>query len=136
MTIAGLFTTLFILLFMRKKATFHKNGYSFIIEIGGNWGGVNLGAISLCGSYSKTNPYWYEHTRKHEFGHSIQNIIFGPFQLFLVAIPSVIRYWYKIIMQKKGKIFDNNWYDSCWIEGTATRWGTKAIEKIESKKAN
>lgn len=36
MTIAGLFTTLFILLFMRKKATFHKNGYSFIIEIGGN----------------------------------------------------------------------------------------------------
>lgn len=28
----------------------------------------------------------------HEAGHGIQNIIFGPFQLVLVQIPSMIRY--------------------------------------------
>lgn len=131
MTISGLLTALFILIFMRKKAFFHRNGYSFIIEIGGNWGGLELGAVALCGNYSITNTYWFNHTRKHEFGHSLQNLIFGPFQLFVVGIPSAIRYWYQRIMQKKGKYFPSTWYDSVWFEGTATRWGTKAIDKIE-----
>lgn len=131
MTFPGLLTALFILIFRRKRATFYRNGYSFIIEIGGNWGGLELGAISLCGNYSKTNPYWFDHTRKHEFGHSLQNLIFGPFQLFVIGIPSAIRYWYQRIMQKKGKYFAPTWYDSWWGEGTATRWGTKAVDKIE-----
>ena len=131
MTLPGLLTALFILIFKRKRATFYRNGYSFIIEIGGNWGGLELGAIALCGNYSKTNPYWFDHTRKHEFGHSLQNLIFGPFQVFVVGIPSAIRYWYQRIMQKKGKYFAPTWYDSWWGEGTATKWGTKVVDKIE-----
>jgi len=58
MNIAGLFTYLFLITFMKNKIKIHKNGYSVIIEVGGNWGGVNLGALSLCGDYSKTNGYW------------------------------------------------------------------------------
>jgi len=133
MNIAGLFTYLFLITFMKNKIKIHKNGYSVIIEVGGNWGGVNLGALSLCGDYSKTNGYWFEHTRRHEFGHSIQNIIFGPLHLFIVAIPSFIRYWYQRIEIKKGKYFDGDWYESIWFESQATEWGTKAIEKIEAK---
>lgn len=130
-TFIGFLVTLFIILFMKKKATFHKNGYSWIIEIGGNWGGLELGACALCGGYSKSNPYWFDHTRKHEFGHSLQNIIFGPFYIFIVGIPSVIRYWYQVISKKKGKTFSSDWYDSAWFEGGATRWGTKVINMIE-----
>lgn len=135
-TVAGLLVTLFILIFLRKKATFHKNGYSYIIEIGEHWGGLDLGAVNLCSNYSKSNPEGYQHTRRHEFGHSIQNIIFGPIKIFIVDIPSFIRYWYHRISQKKGKTFPSDWYDKAWFEGTATNWGTWAIEKIENKKTS
>jgi len=139
MTFVGLLTTLFILIFMKDKAHFHKNGFSWIIEIGGNWGGVNLGAVSLCGSYSQKDakcydPKWFEHTRRHEFGHSIQNIIFGPLYIFVVALPSVCRYWYNVYCDKKGINLTSSWYDcKAWFEYTASLWGTKIINKLENK---
>ena len=34
------------------KIKTHRNGCSFITEIGGNWGGLELGAFALCGNYS------------------------------------------------------------------------------------
>ena len=46
----------------------------------------------------------------HEFGHSFQNAILGPFMIFLVSIPSAIRYWYQTIRESKGKT--NKPYDS------------------------
>lgn len=109
----------------------HKNGCSLITEVGGNWGGVELGAVALCGNYAKKSPTWFEHTRKHEFGHAIQHLIFGPLFIFIVAIPSASRYWYQRIMQKKGKSFPANWYDSIWFEGGATAWGTKYVDWLE-----
>lgn len=108
-----------------------RNGFGIIVEIGGNRGGVSLGPIALCGNYSSTSESWFEHTRKHEFGHSLQNCVFGPFFIFLVAIPSACRYWYQNIQLKRGKKFDSTWYDSIWFEGTATSFGTKFIDKIE-----
>lgn len=126
MTLIGLVAAAFTICFLHGKA--HKNGYSFIVEIGGNWGGVNLGAISLCGSYSQEDgpcydPHWFEHTRRHEFGHSIQNMIMGPLFPFIVAIPSACRYHYQNYRTSKG--LPNADYDSIWFEGTATKWGTK-----------
>ena len=109
----------------------HLNGCAFITEVGGNWGGVELGAFALCGNYSKTNKYWFEHTRKHEFGHAIQHCLLGPLFIFIVAIPSACRYWYNRIAESKGKKFPADWYDSIWFEGGATRWGTKIIEWLE-----
>ena len=78
------------------------------------------------------NPKWFEHTRRHEFGHSLQNLIFGPFTLFVVGIPSACRYWYQRIMQNKGKKFPADWYDSIWFEGGATKTGTKFIDWLEN----
>lgn len=115
------------------KIKTHINGCSLITEVGGNWGGVELGAVALCGNYSESNKYWFEHTRRHEFGHAVQHLIFGPFFIFVVAIPSACRYWYQRIMQGKGKHFASDWYDSIWFEGGATRWGTKVIDWLESK---
>lgn len=115
------------------KIKTHINGCSLITEVGGNWGGLELGAVALCGNYSESNNYWFEHTRRHEFGHAIQHLIFGPLFIFIVAIPSACRYWYQRIMQVKGKHFASDWYDSIWFEGGATRWGTKVVDWLESK---
>ena len=131
MSLIGLITALICILFLKGKA--HKNGYTIIIEVGGNWGGINLGCISLCGGYTTvcSDENWFQHTRRHEFGHSLQNLIFGPLFPFIVAIPSAIRYHYQNYRSKKG--LPNKEYDAIWFEGQATRWGTKAINKIEGK---
>ena len=114
------------------KIKTHKNGCSFITEVGGNWGGVELGAFALCGNYSTTSPQWFDHTRKHEFGHAIQHLYLGPLFIFVVAIPSASRYWYQRIMRKKGKQFPENWYDSIWFESGATKTGEKFVDWLEN----
>lgn len=134
MTYPGLLVTAFCILFLKGKP--HRNGYSYIVEVGGNWGGLELGAVALCGSYAqKDGPCydmnWYEHTRRHEFGHTLQQLVFGPLQLFVVGIPSTIRYWIIHFKQKAGKSVPE--YDSVWFEGTATKFGTKAIDYIEGQ---
>lgn len=126
-TIPGLIITGFCILFLKGKP--HKNGFSYIVEIGGNWGGLELGAVSLCGNYYGIS--YFEEVRRHEFGHAMQQLIFGPLQLFVVGIPSACRYWYQRIGMSKGKKFEDTWYDSVWFEGSATSWGTKTINKIE-----
>lgn len=114
------------------KIKTHLNGCSFITEVGGNWGGLELGAFALCGNYSEDNKDWFAHTRKHEFGHAIQHLYMGPLFIFIVAIPSAARYWYKRIMQKMGKKFPNYWYDSIWFEGGATKTGEKFVDWLEN----
>ena len=131
LSIPGLLVSLFLIIFMHKKIRVHKNGYSFIIEVGNNWGGFNLGVVSLCGGYTTTcrDDYWFELTRRHEFGHSLQNLIFGPFMLFVVTLPSAIRYHYQNYRYKKG--LPNKEYEAIWFERTATEWGTKVVNKID-----
>lgn len=130
MSLIGLIAAFISIVFLNGKI--HKNGFTIIIEVGGNWGGINLGCVSLCGGYTTKciDLDWFEHTRRHEFGHSLQNIIFGPLFPFLVAIPSVIRYWYFTLKNPEKD------YDSIWFEKTATNWGTKAINSLESKNNN
>ena len=130
LTIPGLLVAL-VLSLCRCKV--HKNGFGIIVEVGGNWGGFDMGPVSLCGRYSQIDGPcydmdWYEHTRRHEFGHSLQNIIFGPFQLFIVVIPSVIRYHYQNWRDNKG--LENKPYNSIWFEGTASAWGSNFIDKL------
>lgn len=129
MTSIGLIVTGFCILFLRGKV--HRNGYSYIVEIGGDWGGLEFGAFSLCGGYTTSCPdeEWFYHTRCHEFGHSLQNIIWGPLYPFVIGIPSIIRYHYRNYRRNKG--LENPDYDSIWFEGQATNWGTKAVIKIE-----
>lgn len=107
----------------------HRNGCTIIIEIGESWGGINLGAISLCAKYKDKKPTKYRHTRCHEFGHAIQGLIFGPFQIFIVALPSATRYWYHEFRYRKG--LPNKDYDDIWFEYTASKWGTKFINWLE-----
>ena len=130
LTIPGLLITGFAILFL--GGTPHHNGFSYIVEVGGNWGGIDIGCVSMCGRYNTQeascyNPNYYEHVRRHEFGHSIQQLILGPFQLFVVGIPSVVRYWYFTLSDKVHKP-----YDYIWFEYTASKWGTAWINKLEN----
>lgn len=130
MTYIGLIVTAFCIIFLKGKP--HKNGFSYIVEIGENWGGVELGAVALCGRYATQGSpaydmQWYEHTRRHEFGHTVQNLIFGPLQLFIVGIPSAARYWYQRLTPERV----HKPYDYVWFEYTASKWGYHWINKIE-----
>lgn len=100
------------------------NGVSIIVRIGKDWGGVSLGAFALCSEES------FEHVRKHEFGHSIQNCAFGPLWPLIVGLPSAVRYWVFEWRRHRGK--QNPEYDSVWFEGTATKWGTRFVDWWET----
>ena len=102
-----------------KYHTFHGRWYK---TVGKDWGGLDLGCFFLCGENCQ-----YEQLLGHEAGHGLQNIIWGPLFPFVIAIPSAIRYWYYEYQWRKGNQLPEDWYDSAWFEGQATRWGRKYI---------
>lgn len=104
-----------------------QNMYGWYFEIGEDLGGVNFGFISIVAQ----NPSSY--ILQHEFGHSIQNCIFGIYFLPLVAIPSMLRYWYRryLVTVKKVSYLDLPPYDSIWFEGQATLLGEKYSENLQ-----
>lgn len=59
---------------------------------------------------------------QHEFGHSCQNAVLGPIQIFAVLIPSAIRYWCRLGQMRNGKLLTTA-YDDIWFEGSATAIG-------------
>lgn len=123
LTLIGFFFAIFVMLFCHGHI--HKVGCSIYIEcFSFTWGGLNLGAFSFTEYFPRSS------TPIHEFGHSIQNMIFGPLMLFVVTIPSAIRYWYDIYQYKHGNELSEEWYYSVWFERTASEWGNSIMEVI------
>ena len=112
MTIVGLFPALYFMIFKKTKPYYYKGALCF--KVGGKyWGGISLGPFFfVCTSASLD-------TIKHEWGHSIQNIIFGPLFPICIGIPSLIRC--NLGLYKE--------YDAIWFEGGATRIGNKYYKK-------
>lgn len=151
-TLLGFFVFIFVLIFKRPR-WFHRNGYSFIVEFGDDWGGLSLGPFAFCGSYvagfdltqfdydkNVFNKYYklfdeefFEHVRRHEYGHSIQNLMWGPLWLFVVGIPSVIRYNDRLNKQIRNIPIKTE-YDDIWFEGQATKLGKRYVDKHEDDK--
>lgn len=101
-----------------------RNIYGWVFTVGRDWGGVNLGIVSIVCVHCGT------HTMKHEFGHSIQACIFGPFVLVFVALPSFIRYWYRWYLKEVKGINDLPDYDYAWFEAQATMFGQRYLEAV------
>ena len=68
-----------------------------------------------------------EITIKHETGHSVQSIIFGPLFHIVVSIPSIILFWIRRITHKDAK-----WYYSHWPEGNC-RLGAEELGHTNRK---
>lgn len=72
----------------------------------------------------------------HEFGHSLQNCVYGPLWVFLVGLPSCIRFQIWGWQISHGKRPMSDWgrkYESgAWFERQATDWGTKATQWLDS----
>ncbi len=92
-------------------------------EIGGSWGGFS------CGPFIVVNKGADLCLKRHEFGHSLQNIILGVFMPFIISIPSMVRYWYRKYLIRSGKkrIEDLTMYESIWFESWATRLGNRYL---------
>ena len=117
-TLVGAIIALALLITGHKPHVFHCLVY---FNVGKNWGGFNCG----CFFFVDDNPSL--HTKQHESGHGIQNLILGVFMPFLVSLPSAIRYWYREYLYRNNKPKYNALppYDSAWFEGTATKLGEK-----------
>ena len=105
------------------KIVFKKYNWIYSISIGpAYWGGFEMGLMFVRDQDSWEALDW------HEFGHTFQNCLFGPFMLLLVSIPSAIRWWYQWFREKAGK--QNTEYDAMWFEDSATNCGKYARDYI------
>lgn len=120
MTLAGMVGAFGLVITKHKP---QRWGYCWCFEVGRNWGGLSLGPVII------TSRTVTDHARIHEHGHSIQNCLFGPLMLLIVAIPSVIRYWCRkwVVNNGLADLNDLPDYDSVWYEGQATKFGTEFI---------
>ena len=114
MNIIGLLVFAVLIIFKKKKPKkFHNHYY---IPMDGNWG-LEMGLFFLCDKDEST------YILRHEAGHGLQNIIFGPFTIF-IWLASIIRFNYRELRVKLG-LKNNTDYDSIWFEGQATELGYK-----------
>ena len=97
------------------------HGGCLYFNIGHSWGGINLGLFFI------TDKNDYLPTKNHEYGHSLQNAAFGPLMIFLIAIPSAIRYW--VFEWRKKHNRPSVPYDAIWFEGQATYLGNLTIDQ-------
>ena len=119
MTIIGLITYVILSSLGYKSKSW---GPCIWFTVGKSWGGISLGLVII------TDDTPTEHTLDHEFGHGIQNAIFGILFPFIVAIPSAVRYWKREFDALKGKELPP--YDSVWFECQATDLGKKYRPKF------
>lgn len=110
-----------ILICAARKPIQTPIGWKF--EIGKNWGGCNLGIMFI---RDTTSGNYIDY---HEMGHSFQLCLFGIFYLFVVCMPSAIRYWYfNSKISRKGISGKTN-YNDIWFEKSATEIGNKLLVK-------
>ena len=110
---------LIILLFIRKKVI-KKTHYKTRIFYQVNKFGISLGSFIFYFDYFEKYNSFKATNQEHEFGHSIQSLIFGPLYLIVIGIPSISRGIYSQLYFKiKNRIwphyfrgYPENWADS------------------------
>ena len=121
MNLIGLIAFLVLIILGHKPRRFHQTIYFLV---GSNWGGVNLGFVTIISRSSG------ETTLRHEHGHFIQNALYGVLFPFVVAIPSAFRYHYRnwlVRAKRKARSELPNYY-SIWFEKQASELGDKYLK--------
>ena len=117
LTLAGALVAFFLILTGRCPK---RHGGCFYFNVGNDWGGMNLGLFFFTDNWDSPS------IKNHEYGHSLQNAIWGPLMIFVIAIPSAIRY--QVFMYRIKHHKENPPYDAIWFEGQATKWGTNTVQ--------
>lgn len=125
LTLCGFFVALFLIVAGRRPKRF---GWVWCFEIGKGWGGLNLGVVFLCQEGAPDN------LKCHEFGHALQNCMWGALMPFVVHLPSIVRYWSREWKAAHGANLPP--YDAIWFEGQATRWGIKYYNRTKEEDAS
>lgn len=99
------------------KFKYVQNRLVVVVKGDDYFGGLELGYAVLISEN--------ERSLNHELGHTLQGAIWGIFFLFVIAIPSAIRYNYRNYLRKNNanKYIRLKSYDSIWFEKQATKWG-------------
>ena len=93
-TLIGAIITLALMITGHKVQKF---GWGVYTVIGKNWGGLEIGPFFFAGEGSSY------YIKCHEYGHSLQHLIFGPFMIFVVGAPSATRYWVRKMKTQKAR---------------------------------
>lgn len=101
-----------------------RYGLCWHFKVGEAWGGISLGLVIITDNSPSIS------TCNHEHGHALQNCLWGPLFLFVIALPSVVRYWVREFQLSRGKALKP--YDSIWFEGQASRWGSMFIYSLQN----
>ena len=109
-----------------------RYGWSRCFRVGNDhWGGFEAGFFFV------RDTSHDEYITTHEFGHAIQNCIFGPLMPFIISIPSTARYWHRVRQEKRGVCPGRGYYE-IWFEAQASKLGRRYADAIRddgSKKA-
>lgn len=98
MTLIGLITAVFIIPIMLISGNKpSKYGYCIHLKLSCMCGGMNLGIVIL------TSLKTSDSLNSHEHGHALQNCYWGFLFPFVIALPSLIRCWYRGVKTIKGK---------------------------------
>jgi len=124
-TVIGVVIAVSLLITGHKPRMF---GPTICFKVNQQWSGVfSMSFITVisgdCESY---------HMLAHSYGHSLQGLIFGPLMLFIITIPSTIRYFYRSwYYDEYGQdaYFKLTRYDSIWFEKTAVKYGKKYSDR-------
>lgn len=109
-----------VLSFMGHQAKYFYDICPYF-EIGENWGGLSLGWFFICAKGSA------ESLKCHEVGHTLQNANIGGWDMLILSLGSMARYWYREIFGETTP------YDAWWFEGQATEIGTKYVKMRKNK---
>lgn len=119
-SLIGLFMIAILAMFGRVKV-FKKRLYGIFPKIFGKDWGFAMGCFFFTADNSSNDKLMF----LHECGHGLQNCLWGPLMIFIVSIPSVIRFWYRRITKSKTP------YDAIWFEDQATTWGYNYISRVD-----
>lgn len=104
-----------------KVRVFYRRLYGIFPKCFGSGWGFSMG----CFFFTAYDCGHDNELMAHECGHGLQNILWGPLMMFVIYIPSFIRFWIYTIRMNKGK--EVKAYDSIWFEGQASWWGWNYI---------
>lgn len=87
--------------------------------------GISLGSFVFYSDIENQFVKIKVNNKQHEFGHTIQSMIFGPLYIVVIGLPSIARVIYSLIYFKRHKRIWQHYYDGYpenWADTLGSRY--------------